>query len=46
MSRRLLWLVVLDALLSPLLVYRLTTLEDAWERHMHALSVHARLGSP
>lgn len=46
MSRRLVWLLALDALITLLVVQRWLALSDAWQRQEHALAVHARLGAP
>ena len=46
MTRGVAWLLALDGALSLLVVQRYLALQDAWERHAHALAVHALLGAP
>lgn len=46
MTRRLAWLLVLDAAVAVLLARRFVTLQDQWERQAHALAIHENLGAP
>jgi len=45
MTRRVAWLIALDALLTLLVVQRSMQLRDAWERQAQALAVQEQLGA-